>query len=231
MNKGFTLSEILITLGIVGIVAVLTVPGVMRNYQNRLYTAQLEKIYAQLSDAAQAIMTDEHVDNFYETTAGGALNEECMTNGNCTQGIGYFYNNYLKTVKKNCSSGDDKCVFTDNTTYKTIGGNSLNGLSGRYCVQTITGASVCGSYNPNNKCISMIIDVNGTAQPNVAGRDLFAMDMHKNGSISDYSSGCSDNSKGCAANVCTTKEDTTAINEAACGCLNSIIDAGWKMEY
>ncbi|MDE6137868.1 MAG: type II secretion system GspH family protein [Candidatus Gastranaerophilales bacterium] len=57
MNKGFTLSEILITLGIVGIVAVLTVPGVMKNYQNRLYTAQLEKIYAQLSDAAQAIMT------------------------------------------------------------------------------------------------------------------------------------------------------------------------------
>ena len=36
MNKGFTLSEILISLGIVGIVAVLTVPGVMKNYQNRL---------------------------------------------------------------------------------------------------------------------------------------------------------------------------------------------------
>ena len=95
MNKGFTLSEILITLGIVGIVAVLTVPGVMKNYQNRLYTAQLEKIYAQLSDAAQAIMTDEHVDNFYETTAGGVSNAECHTSGNCTQGLGYFFNNYF----------------------------------------------------------------------------------------------------------------------------------------
>lgn len=230
MNKGFTLSEILITLGIVGIVAVLTVPGVMRNYQNRLYTAQLEKIYAQLSDAAQAIMADEHVDNFYETTAGGALNAECLTNGNCTSGFGYFFNNYLKTVKKNCANGNDKCVFTDNTTYKTISGNNLNGVGGHYCVQTITGAAICGSYNQNNKCMSMFIDVNGTAQPNVAGRDIFSMDMHRNGSISDYNGGCADNSKGCAASTCTTNQGPIA-KDAACGCLNSIIDAGWKMEY
>ena len=45
MKQGFTLSEVLITLGIVGIVAVLTIPGVMKNYKNRLYTAQLEKVY------------------------------------------------------------------------------------------------------------------------------------------------------------------------------------------
>lgn len=230
MNKGFTLSEILITLGIVGIVAVLTVPGVMKNYQNRLYTAQLEKIYAQLSDAAQAIMTDEHVDNFYETTAGGTLNAECLTSGNCTQGLGYFFNNYLKTVKKNCANGTDKCVFTDNTTYQTISGSNVVGLGGRYCVQTITGAAVCGAYNSNNKCLSIVVDVNGTAQPNVAGRDIFSMDMHKNGSISDYNSGCVDNSKGCAASSCTTGK-TTSIYDAACGCLNSVIDAGWKMEY
>ncbi len=229
MNKGFTLSEILITLGIVGIVAVLTVPGVMKNYQNRLYTAQLEKIYAQLSDAAQAIMTDEHVDNFYETTAGGVSNAECHTSGNCTQGLGYFFNNYLKTVKKNCSNGNDKCVFTDNTTYKTVTGANVNGLSRSYCVQTVTGASVCGSYNNSNKCLSMMVDVNGTAQPNVAGRDVFSMDMHKNGSISDYGSGCADNAKGCRANSCTTGTGSTYT--AACGCLNNVIDAGWKMEY
>ena len=64
MKKGFTLSEVLITLGIVGVVAVLTIPGVMKNYKNRLYTAQLQKAYSQISDAAQAIMNDEHVDNF-----------------------------------------------------------------------------------------------------------------------------------------------------------------------
>lgn len=174
-------------------------------------------------------MTDEHVDNFYETTAGGALNAECLTNGNCTQGLGYFFNNYLKTVKKNCANGDDKCVFTDNTTYKTVGGDNVNGLANQYCIQTVTGASVCGFYNNDNKCLSMVVDVNGLAQPNVVGRDIFSMDMHKNGSISDYNSGCVDNAKGCLANACTTGSGSTY--NAACGCLNSVIDAGWKMEY
>lgn len=41
---GFTLSEVLITLGIIGIVAVLTIPAVMKNYRNRLYVAQLQKL-------------------------------------------------------------------------------------------------------------------------------------------------------------------------------------------
>ena len=49
MKKGFTLSEILITLTIVGVVAALTVPAVMKNYRNRLYVAQLQKTYAQIS--------------------------------------------------------------------------------------------------------------------------------------------------------------------------------------
>ena len=43
MNKGFTLSEILITLGIVGIVAVLTVPGVMKNYQKQIIYSTVRK--------------------------------------------------------------------------------------------------------------------------------------------------------------------------------------------
>ena len=68
-KKAFTLSEVLITLAVVGVVAVLTIPGVMKNYQNRLYTAQFEKVYAQVSDAIQAIMNEEHVDDFYESTA------------------------------------------------------------------------------------------------------------------------------------------------------------------
>ena len=33
MQKGFTLAEILITLGIVGIVAALTIPTLISNYQ------------------------------------------------------------------------------------------------------------------------------------------------------------------------------------------------------
>ena len=67
---GFTLSEVLITLGIVGIVAALTIPAIMKNYKNRLYVSELKKVYSQLTNATSSIMSDEHAQNFYETTGG-----------------------------------------------------------------------------------------------------------------------------------------------------------------
>ena len=56
---GFTLSEVLITLGIVGIVAALTIPAIMKNYKNRLYVSELKKVYSQLTNATSSIMSDE----------------------------------------------------------------------------------------------------------------------------------------------------------------------------
>ena len=232
MNKrAFTLSEVLIALGVVGVVAVLTIPGVMRNYQNRLYTAQLEKVYAQISDAAQAIMNDEHVDDFYESTAGGA--NVCKTTGEkkCTAGLAYFLQNYFKNVETNCIKADAPCLETKVGAYKTVGGsNGAPPNTNYYYVQTISGAVIGGSYNPGNNCTSLLIDVNGVGKPNVAGRDVFAIDIRKNGTLADYRSGCLIGSPGALASDCT-KGGTTSLFEASAGCVNSIIEAGWKMEY
>lgn len=35
MNKGFTLSEVLITLGIIGIVSAITIPAIISNMQDK----------------------------------------------------------------------------------------------------------------------------------------------------------------------------------------------------
>ena len=228
MKKGFTLSEVLIALGIVGIIAVLAIPGVMKNYQNRLYTAQLEKTYAQISDAIQAIMNDERTDNFYETTAGGATVCDATT-GECSSGLGYFLTKYFKNIKTNCKDSAEPCISTKTGFYKTMGGTNVSRPSGQYFVQTVSGATIGGSYNPNNNCTSLIVDVNGLSQPNVAGRDIFAIDIRSNGTLADYASGCSPTSAGSAASNCGAQK--TNVYEAAAGCLNSVIESGWKMEY
>ena len=228
-KKAFTLSEVLITLGVVGIVAVLTIPGVMKNYQNRLYTAQLEKIYAQVADAAQSIMNDEHTDDFYETTAGGAT--VCnATTGDCTSGLGFFLQKYFKNIKENCLKTEEKCMPTTAGAYKTVGGVNISPPSGNYFVQTVSGAAIGGFYNPANNCTSLVVDVNGVAPPNVAGRDVFAIDIRSNGTLADYASGCSPTSVGAPASNCTAG-NTSTLYEASSGCLNNIIEAGWKMEY
>lgn len=42
---GFTLSEVLVTLGIIGVVSAMTVPTLMNNYQRQAYVTQLHKVY------------------------------------------------------------------------------------------------------------------------------------------------------------------------------------------
>lgn len=231
MKKGFTLSEILICLGIVGTVAALTIPSVMKNYQKRVLTTQLQKTYLQISTAAQTIMDTEHVDNFYNTSVAN-----CPSN-NCPTGITDWMNNYFLPIKKNCGKGGkNQCIAgVAADSYKTLDGTNAGAIGDRYCIQTSDGAAICGLYNNkvgNNlaqPCLTVVVDVNGPAEPNIIGRDVFSMDIHTDGSISDYGSGCGDNAYGCPASECGTRVGN--IFERTCGCLTSVVEAGWKMEY
>ena len=45
MKKGFTLAEILITLGVIGIVAAMTIPGLITKYQQKQTVIQLKKVF------------------------------------------------------------------------------------------------------------------------------------------------------------------------------------------
>lgn len=234
MRQGFTLSEVLITLSIVGVVAVLTIPGIMKNYRNRLYTAQLEKVYAQVADAAQAIMNDEHVDNFYETTAGEAIttiNTNVCTDkdkGKCEHGYPYFLTKYFKAVKFNCKKEDKSgCASSTGSYYSYLNGTtSTTGMGGNYCIQTVSGATICAS---GSSCLNINVDVNGMAEPNMAGRDIFTMAITHNGKVIDYNGSCLNENPGAYANDCGS--DNTALTGSASGCLNNVIQAGWKMEY
>ncbi len=57
-KKGFTLAEILITLAIIGVVAVLTIPTVVRNYQKTQTVTQLKKVYSALSNTTNFAIAD-----------------------------------------------------------------------------------------------------------------------------------------------------------------------------
>jgi prepilin-type N-terminal cleavage/methylation domain-containing protein len=48
---GFTLAEVLITLGIIGIVAALTMPSLMANYQKKAAATRLKQTYSMLNQA------------------------------------------------------------------------------------------------------------------------------------------------------------------------------------
>ena len=59
MKKGFTLAEVLITLLIIGVVAALTIPSVISNYQQQEFKTGLKKAVSVLNEAIQTNIAQE----------------------------------------------------------------------------------------------------------------------------------------------------------------------------
>lgn len=58
-KKGFTLSEVLITLGIIGVVAAITMPTLMTKIQEKQYQSQYKKIFSELNQAVRLLQIDD----------------------------------------------------------------------------------------------------------------------------------------------------------------------------
>ena len=65
-NNGFTLAEVLVTLGIIGVVSAMTVPTLMQNYQRQSYVTQLHKVYNEVSQAMVQYQNDRNALNLNE---------------------------------------------------------------------------------------------------------------------------------------------------------------------
>lgn len=67
-KSAFTLAEVLVTLAVIGIVAAMTIPTLMNNYQKDVYVTSLHKVYNELDQALQRRMTDSNANDL--TQAG-----------------------------------------------------------------------------------------------------------------------------------------------------------------
>ena len=161
----FTLSEVLVTLGIIGVVSAMTVPTLMRNHQRQVFTTQLRKVYSEMSQAFQQVMTDRHAINLTET--------KMFKNGPET-----FFKTYLKTTQVCKGSDMSDCLGTG---YEDFDGKALsvtNFASNSACAVLTSGAVVCMT-----PAMYMAVDVNGKQGPNIAGRDYFGLQVYPNGEI------------------------------------------------
>ena len=165
MNKqGFTLAEVLVTLGIIGVVSAMTVPTLMQNYQRKSYVTQLHKVYNELQQAAQQYMTDRNAVNLREA---GLTSNDALAN---------FVKTYFKVIN-DCGEDRQPCMSDD---YKKITGKVLGNASGQPLNMTIAsgvsfgfGISSTGTAN-NNRVAIFDVDINGSQGPNIAGRDVFS---------------------------------------------------------
>ncbi len=210
----FTLAEVLVTLGIIGVVSALTVPTLMKNHQRKVFVTQLRKVYSQLSQAAEQAMTDNNAVSLGES--------EYASNP-----MG-FIQNYFKTVK-HCTASGDGCV---PTSYKTLnGGTSSSSTYDTNCYVIADGAAICyhgGGWSGSDELTSAeyLIDVNSMAGPNVVGRDLFGVSLYNDGKVGGSYNYPSNFDKDTRLDTCKDGGDGYGI-----GCIDYLLNNGWEMDY
>lgn len=130
-KPAFTLAEVLITLGVIGVVAGMTMPTVIANYQKKQTAAKLQKFYTIMSQALLRWETDEGLSP-NDVTFTVTKDEE----GNLTDLEGDFrtwYDNnlgkYLNSISKSVKTSYVDTSDRDESRY-TIALNDGSGFCG-----------------------------------------------------------------------------------------------------
>lgn len=188
----FTLAEVLITLGIIGVVAALTIPTLINNSQKSQYISALEKTYSTLSQNFLLIQNDN----------GGDVSSIFVSTNSNTNMLNAFATQ-LKVVKT-CTGAGGNCWYT--TPLYELSPNYLTGIwtSNPDSLSTVAKAQLADgslmmflSYlnsctsdkstlndgNPldGSVCGEIYVDINGFKGPNKWGRDVFGFWMAKKG--------------------------------------------------
>ncbi len=182
MKKGFTLSEVLITLVVIGVVAAITIPTVLGDWQKERTLTALKKTYSTFSNAMElAILKEGPFDTWnIKTHVTGAWS---------------FAEKYILpyvSTSKNCKiDTNEGCEFK----FKYIDLSRRNSgelNAGYFRFMTLDGVLVAIKIEEYTKDgveklrPSLIVDINGSAPPNMYGRDIFMFEYYDDGASGKF---------------------------------------------
>lgn len=185
IRNGFTLAEVLITLGIIGIVASMTLPSLVAKHRKKVLHTQFLKAYSDIQNAAKRFQADEGI-SVYEYS-------QKETSFNSTETISRLMDYFVGMKKKKFVSGssfDDAIGYTP----KTLAGKTV---SSHPCDRSIITEEIGGRFfsmddpvgyydpaPPNGP--KLCVDINGRKGPNTYGYDWFVFIFTKEGSVKPY---------------------------------------------
>ena len=185
MNFAFTLAETLIVIGIIGVVAALTLPNLNSSTGDKEKVVKLQKLYSNLVNAVErAQMTYGSIDKWCKDLS-------VETKSECNFKVGERITEYMK-LSKNCKLEKNTGCFTDNTKPNGPEGTHEDDYSSKddiYKFITADGASVYFDLNhrrcnlnfgiscPGMSCSfcgDIIVDIDGPNKgPYTVTKDIF----------------------------------------------------------
>ena len=202
MKKAFTLAEVLITLMIIGIVAALTIPSVISNYQQQEFKTGLKKAVSVLNEAIQTNIAQEGETPYENEDLFSYLQRHINVLKSERRGASYDHDKNIAVMQNSAFYTTDGMRFefpiTDSHAlinpekiifYET--GVTMQEFKEMENGGTNSGQTHCGSYGLEknlNKTIYtpciVLVDVNGDKKPSVYASNLIT-DAYKFPTIDD----------------------------------------------
>lgn len=218
-KKAFTLAETLITLGIIGVVAALTLPTVIQKYKEKQTVTQLKKIYSALSQSY-----------LYAINQYGQPNE--WTTEKTPEQIDLFFDNLTSNMKilKKCNASTEGCW----AEHSALVGEAYNSTAFNHSkLITEDGTAITFYLNSpecqylawradikdhkiTNICGGVQVDINGYKNPNKFGKDTFIFFATQTGIVA--AGGINDESEFNFKNNCNTNAKGTNQGQSGLGC-------------
>ena len=213
-KNGFTLAEVLITLGVVGVISAIVMPTFVSRTQTSKIGPKLSKAVAVFEQAAQAVLNDAGSDSLNSAVVDcGSSNDVVTSSHDC------FFLNMGHHLKGNQQSAH---AFTTNDGVSYTLEGSFSGVTGLYPHQVrILGASPSNSF--------LEIDINGsTNAPNTPAKDKFYFSIMDDGTLRPFGSSADGGDT-----VWTAK---CPVNSAPTGndafyCAAHVLENNLKVEY
>lgn len=156
---GFTLAETLIVIGIIGIIAAITIPNLITKIQDAQFKTAAKKAYGLTGQAFKSMQDD------------GKILEDYSSNPRT------FKNDFMSYFKVAQDCGLANCVRAsyNSDIYKTLNGEKANtALMDEGQFSTLDGQFWMIQNSEYGKRLYITVDVNGyKSKPNVWGRDVF----------------------------------------------------------
>lgn len=170
-NCGFTLAEVLITLGIIGVVAALTIPTLMTAHKKHVTAAKLKRAVSSINQAIKLSESENgEVENWDRTLPQNEF-------------IDKYFRPYMK-ITQVCNPVTD-CGYKSTVPWIYLNGTEGGAYSNpnfgdRTPFLTMDGFMYTYSIFPNDSDLIMsnnnriiIVDINGAEKPNQFGKDVF----------------------------------------------------------
>ena len=175
MKRGFTLAEVLITLTIIGVIAVLTIPNLMQKWQDHADVVKVREAYSILSNALKMAVAENGPVNEWQEDQAIILSKYLRIDKICKGGNSAMESQRCSNSGWNNTTGVYSTKWPAGNWYmkKSLKGTISTGeaLYSRIYLKNGMAVWFRGQYGTGYNLF--VIDINGVQKPARKGYDLF----------------------------------------------------------